>query len=46
MSKISLKKKLDKGADIDMKNKLPILIFHQTKETPHVSSLLTTELMT
>ena len=42
-----LEKKLDKGSDIDMKIiQLSILIFHQTKETPHVSSLLTTELMT
>ena len=28
------------------KKQLSILIFHQTKETLHVSSLLTTELMT
>jgi len=42
-----LVKKLDKAADIDMKIiRLSILIFHQTQETPHVSSLLTTELMT
>ena len=41
-----LAKKLDKGANIDMKNKsISILIFHQTKETLHVSSLLTTDLV-
>jgi len=42
-----LVKKRDKEVDIDMKIiRLSFLIFHQTQETPHVSSLLTTELMT
>ena len=37
--------KLDKAADIDLKNQLPILIFHQIRETPRVLSISTTELM-